>query len=90
MESFILLVPVSLFLCQCLVSACFFRRLATRLNGLEERLITLSLPVYPPPPPPPPPPSQIIYPVTNTGVYYGSPQGYGYTYPGGQGNLNVI
>ena len=88
MESFILLVPASLFLCQCVVSTCFFRRMVTRLNDLEERLITLSLPVYPPPPPP-----QVIYPVTNTAGYYGPTQGYGYSYPGGQGahgNLNVI
>jgi len=86
METFILLVPVSLFLCQCVVSTCFFRRLATRLTVVEERLITLSLPVYPPPPPP----SQLIYPVSNTPGYYGPPQGYGYSYSGGHGNLNVI
>jgi hypothetical protein len=86
MESFILLVPVGLMIGQCIVSSCFFRRLSARINSLEERLTTLTLPVYPPPPP-------TIYPATNTVPYYGPPQGYGYAYSGGQGaqgNLNVI
>lgn len=78
MDLLIIITPVVILGAHCLISGCLFRRLSSRIQSLEERIITLSVPNYPPPPP--------LYPQP---PYYTTPPGYGYTYSG-QGNLNVI
>ena len=84
MDNLLLLVPLAISVGHCVVSSCIMRRLQNRINFLEERVASVTLPTYPPPPPPP----QANYPQPTT--YYSVPQGYGYPYSGGQGNLNVI
>jgi len=76
----LLILPLAISVGHCILSAFCLRRLTSRIEFLEERVTSLSCP----PPPPPPPPPQVY------SQYYTSSPGYGYSYSGGQGNLNVV
>jgi hypothetical protein len=79
MDTLLLLIPISLSLGNFILSSYLFTKLTSRIQLLEEKLSSTAIPSYPPPPPPLP-----------SAHYYNVQQGYGYTYSGGQGNLNVV
>jgi hypothetical protein len=77
MNELVVFIPLVITMGHCIISACMFRKISNRITSLEEKIKPL---FYPPPPPVYQVPSQVI----------SIPQGYGYVYSGGQGNLNAI
>lgn len=81
MNELVVLIPLAITIGHCIISACMFRKMSNRITSLEEKVKPL---FYPPPPP-------LVFPLPSQVIpHYNSPQGYGYVYSGGQGNLNTV